>query len=346
MASLRESRLKITEALLVDELLKLARSRMGGPDVESPEEDLPNLKKSLRLTLEYVNIGLSGSSYLAEIGLEMSFMVLLKEKMGALEALGMGIQSQPLSTDTIAGAPGSHGASEVQEPPPCPVKFAALKETLGMTDRPCQMGMGARLLVQAILVHLVSTASFHADGAEHALRTVIFSEFQLPRRSSSSSDSSAITEPSFVDYMLMTCNEDTADFLKRAPQVIFAYDYGRMSKYRPCFVYMTREKSIEMGLIYQVAVSVKEFCRQQREHFRGCVTNGEDWDFFACSVDHLNHDKATFSTLKTLNVHSKQGLAQVLGLLSDWVGVFACRLGCRQSLRRLCADRVWIGTAH
>ena len=85
------------------------------------------------MTLEYVHIGLSGSSYLAEIRLEMTFLVLLKEKMGALEALGMGVPSQPSSdTVTIAGPPKAPGsASEAQEPPPCPAKFAALKETLG-----------------------------------------------------------------------------------------------------------------------------------------------------------------------------------------------------------------------
>ncbi|PPQ71726.1 hypothetical protein CVT26_007636 [Gymnopilus dilepis] len=281
---------KIQEEL-AEELLKQAKPIIGGP-----KEDLPNLKKNLPSTLEYIKVGFD-TSYLDEIGIQFAFMVLVPEKTGELEALGRG--------DALS--------SDVQESRP--VQFAVLKENISLIRMhvPLTMGMGGRFFVQAMLLHLLST-TIQADDGANALHTEIFSDFQMPRGSASN-----IVEPSFVDFLIIRCAEIAADSVLRMPQLFFM---SGMSTFRPCFIYMTKEK-IRKEIIFQAAISVNQFCKKQGvQHFRGCITNGEDWVFFAHNADPTDPEKATFSTLPHMDVDSEQSLARVLGLLADWVGVF------------------------
>ena len=130
-------------------------------------------------------------------------------------------------------------------------------------------------------------------------------------------------------------------FLLEEPTVEFSNPY--MIETMSSNMYEAK-KYEERATVRQASMAMASLCRQHKlvmhnsfhflyiilffkilirlSTYRGCVTSGESWIFIVYNENGGGEGSGSCSISKEMKINSDEGLAQIIGLLKDWVSDF------------------------
>ncbi|KAF8802040.1 hypothetical protein BYT27DRAFT_7197515 [Phlegmacium glaucopus] len=167
---------------------------------------------------------------------------------------------------------------------------------------------GCRILVSAVLLHVVSNIS----GPE--VDVSIVPEFQIEPKKVGYT---ATSYEGIVNFLLVKGPPASIKFILDGPQL--AFTDPDMFKHISSSIYEAGRVGFG-DAVSEATMACASYCQQ---HYlstsRGCVTNGENWVFFVFNVADLGIG-GTVSISKEFRLgEDLSGLPLVLGLLSDWI---------------------------
>lgn len=166
---------------------------------------------------------------------------------------------------------------------------------------------GCRILVNAILLHIVSNLS----GRD--IDVGIIPEFRMP---ATKFEEANLSFGGVVDYLIIKCPKGMTEFILDEPTVAFANP--DMVKAISSNIYEAKKDGVRAA-VPQAAIAAASYCRSHKlSTFRGCVTSGESWVFFVYN-EIAGGEGGSCSISKEIKIDSDERLAQIIGLLKDWI---------------------------